>query len=213
MSSILQNGDAFHGISVFGRGVFTNAEHGETYAGQCKDGYACGLGVLTCSGGSKEYAEHGPDGQCEGRYLERDADGSTDYFLWERGKAKEYARVFADGGTCEYNGVACVPDDPRLLALIAQVAPVEVRSAARAPHPPLAAHSPPSNRPMDRPACFPPRRRWRPPWPPRCTPIHCRWCLRDTTQQQPHCKARPHSDACTGLSRSALTRGAYPLAP
>jgi hypothetical protein len=49
MSSILQNGDNYHGISVFGRGVFTNDEDGETYAGQCKDGHACGLGVATWS--------------------------------------------------------------------------------------------------------------------------------------------------------------------
>jgi hypothetical protein len=35
-----------------------------------------------------------------------------------------------------------------------QVAPVEVRPAAPALHPPLARHSPPSNRPMDQPARF-----------------------------------------------------------
>ena len=36
MSSIIRDGDTFHGISVFGRGVFTD-EIGWTYAGQCKD--------------------------------------------------------------------------------------------------------------------------------------------------------------------------------
>ena len=46
MSSIIREGDTFHGISVFGRGVFTD-EDGRTYAGQHSDGYACGLGVLT----------------------------------------------------------------------------------------------------------------------------------------------------------------------
>ncbi len=143
MSSITQNGDAFHGISVFGRGVFTRDKRGtRTYAGQCKDGYACGLGVLTWSYGDKEYAEHGPGGQVDGRYLERDEDGDTYYLLFERGEPKEGALVRADG-TCNYNGFACAPDDPRLLALIAQVAPVEVRPAAPAPHPPLAPHSPP----------------------------------------------------------------------
>jgi hypothetical protein len=155
MSSIIRNGDTFHGISVFGRGVFTNDEHGLTYAGQCKDGYACGLGVLTCSDGDKVYAEHGPDGQCDGRCLWRTAVGDTWYNLCERGKMKDFVRVFADG-RCMYNGEACAPDDPRVLALIAQVAPVEVRPASPAPHPPHAAHSPPSHRPMDRPARFAP---------------------------------------------------------
>ena len=68
MSSILRNGETFHGISVFGRGVFTN-NNGSTYAGQHRDGHACGLGVRTYSNKSKVYAEHGPDGQYHGRYL------------------------------------------------------------------------------------------------------------------------------------------------
>jgi hypothetical protein len=143
MSSIIALGETYRGISVEGRGVFTNNQHGSTYAGQCKDGYACGLGVVTYSSGSKEYAEHGPDGKFDGRWLSRWADGNTWYFLWERGEPKEIARVPADGD-CEYNGEACAPDDPRLLALIAQVAPVEVRPAARAPHPPPARHSDPT---------------------------------------------------------------------
>ena len=145
MSSIIREGDTYHGISVFGRGVFTDDEYGRTYAGQCKDGHACGLGVLTYSRGSREYAEHGPDGQRDGRYLERNADGHTRYRLFERGKRKEHARVRADG-RCNYNGVACAPDDPRLLALIAQVVPVEFRAAAPAPHSPLAPHLPPCPR-------------------------------------------------------------------
>jgi hypothetical protein len=155
MSSIIRDGDTFHGISVDGRGVFSNHSYGRnTYAGQHKDGHACGLGVATYSNGTKVYAEHGPDGQFDGRwYLLRYADGDTGYGLFERGKQKDSAFVSANGH-CMYNGVACAPDNPRLLALIAQVAPVEVRPAARAPHPPLAAHSPASNRPMDRPARF-----------------------------------------------------------
>ena len=132
MSSIIRDGDTYHGISVFGRGVLTNNMYGgRTYTGQHRDGHACGLGVLTWSDGSKVYAEHGPDGQCDGRYLVRWA-GGTRYNLYERGKRKEYGRVYA-GGRCTYNYVACAPDDPRLLALIAQVAPVEVRPAAPAP--------------------------------------------------------------------------------
>jgi hypothetical protein len=137
MSSIILRGDTFHGICVAGRGAFRNDEVGTTYAGQCKDGYACGLAVLTTPNGSKVYAEHGPDGKFDGRFLGRFAGGATNYFLFEPGKSKEFARVFADG-RCTYNGVACAPDDPRWLALLALVAPVEVRPTARAPHPPIA---------------------------------------------------------------------------
>jgi hypothetical protein len=134
LSSIIRDGDTFHGISVESRGVFTD-KRGRTYAGQCRAGYACGLGVLTWSDGNKDYAEHGPDGQYDGRWLKRFADGDIYYTLYERGgESKESAVVFADG-RCTYNYVACAPDDPRLLALIAQVAPVEVRPAAQAPHP------------------------------------------------------------------------------
>ncbi len=157
MSSINTRGDTFHGSSVFGRGVFTIENGRWAYAGQCKDGHVCGLAV-TFSDGPKEYAEHGPDGQFDGRWLRRIANGNTYYRLYERGKQKEHAYVFADG-YCEYNNEDCAPDDPRLLALIAQVGPVEVRAAARPPLPPLASHSPPSNRPMDRPVRFCRRRR------------------------------------------------------
>ena len=157
MSSIIEDGDTYHGISVFGRGVFAHDEYGRIYAGQCKDGYACGLGVLTYFDGStKEYAEHGPDGKCDGRYLLRIADGHTFYYLYERGgNLKEHAVVYADG-LCSHNGVACEPDDPRLLVLIAQVAPVEVRPKLLPPTRHSPAHSPPSNHPMDRPARFAP---------------------------------------------------------
>jgi hypothetical protein len=136
MSSITRRGETFHGISVESRGVFTDDRRGfvQTYAGQCKDGYACGLGVATWSNGTKTYAEHGPDGEFDGRHLRRCPSGDTGYRLYERGGMKDFALVFADG-RCKYNGVACAPDDPRLRALIAQVAPVEVRPAAPAPHP------------------------------------------------------------------------------
>ena len=156
MSSIILRVDTFHGISVFGRGVFTNDKYGgRTYAWQCKDGHACGLGVLTWSRGSKGYTEHGPDGKYDGWFLLRLADGDSVYGMFERGKPKEDAVVLADS-TCLYHGVACAPDDPRLLALIAHVAPVEVRPAAPAPTLQAPAHSPPSNGPMDQPAHFAP---------------------------------------------------------
>jgi hypothetical protein len=140
MSSIIRVGEAYHGINVFGRGVFTD-EFGFSYAGQIRDGYACGLGVLTYSDGYNEYAEHGPDGQFDGRCLLRYAHGDTGYRLYERGKPKDITVVYADVH-CVYNGVACTPDDPCVLALIAHVAPVEVRPAARAPHPPSPATGP-----------------------------------------------------------------------
>ncbi len=210
MSSIIRDGDTFHGISVFGRGVFTDDTY-DTYAGQCKDGHACGLGVTTRSNGTKIYAEHGPDGQFDGRCLHRWADGDTWYRLCERGKRKESTYVHADG-TCMYNGVACAPDDPRLLALIAQVAPVEVRPA---PYPPLATRQPTRHQAIVR---------WigRLVLPPQAlaaavaTEVHPhsarrRWWLRDTDQQQPHCKAHPHSDACTGFVAVLVSREARAL--
>jgi hypothetical protein len=173
MSSIIRDGDTFHGISVFGRGVFTNDEDGRvTYAGQHRDGYACGLGVATSSDGSngwKVYAEHGPDGKYDGRRLVCWADGRTLYFLFERGEQKDWARVSA-AGRCVYKGLDCAPDDPRLLALIAQVAPVEVCPAARATHPPLLPTRPQAIVRWTKPARFAPRRRWRRPLPPRCIP-------------------------------------------
>jgi hypothetical protein len=134
MSSIIRDGGTYHGISVFGRGAFTHEDEDDTmtYAGQCKDGHACGLGVVTYSGGTKVYTEHGPDEQYDGRCLYRWVDAGTYYCLFERGKRKESADVFANG-RCMYNFVDCAPDDPRLLALIAQVAPVEVRPDAPAP--------------------------------------------------------------------------------
>jgi hypothetical protein len=198
MSSIIRDGDTYHGISVQSRGVFTNNKYGGlTYAGQCRDGYACGLGVITWSNGHKFYAEHGPDGKYDGRCLGRYANGATYDRLYERGKQKAYAYVLADGTYCNYNGEVCAPDDPRLLALIAQVAPVEVRPAAQAPTRYSARHSHSSNRPMDQPARFAPGRRSRRPWPPRCIPTpHAVAGGRAThPNHQSHCNARPRSDA------------------
>jgi hypothetical protein len=161
MSSIIRRGGTFHGastfnasvtplgdISVFGLGVFTD-EYGWTYAGQYRDGYACGLGVATWRNGYKEHAEHGPDGECDGRWLRRVANDFTFYRLFDRGEEKDFVHVEADG-RCKYNNVDCAPDDPRLLALIAQVLPVEVRPAAPARHPQSPATRLQSKRPMRR---------------------------------------------------------------
>ena len=210
MSSIIRDGDTYHGISVAGRGVFTDNVNGSvTYAGQCKGGYACGLGVATYSNGDKVYADHGPDGKYDGRCLGRFAHGDTYYYLYKRGKQKDSAIVSADG-TCMYNGEDCAPHDPRLLALIVQVAPVEVRPAARAPHPPLASPLAPKPSSDGSAGSFCPRRRWRPPWPPRCIPhaARRRWWLCDTAQQQRHCKARV---ACTDRFAVLVSQEAPPF--
>jgi hypothetical protein len=189
--------------------VFTSDKYGWTYAGQCKDGYACGLGVLTWSGG-KVYAEYGPDGEYDGRRLERFAKGDTEYYLFERGgKRKDYAYVYADG-RCTYSGEDCAPDDPRLLALIAQVAPVEVRAAAPAPHPLLGPPLAPKQSSDGSAGSFCSRRRWRPPWPPRCIPMPHAVAGRCATQpnHQSRCNARPRSDACTDRFAEVVTREA-----
>jgi hypothetical protein len=166
MSSIIWNGRTYHGISADGRGVFTDG--GWTYAGQHRDGYACGLAVVTDGVWTTYYAEHGPDGQYDGRYMEHFEQGHifcTTYSLYERGKENDLAKV-SDLGKCEYNGKDCAPDDPRFLALKALVAPVEVRPAA--PNPQSS-----STRPQAIVRCagsFCTRRRSRTPKPPRCTP-------------------------------------------
>ncbi len=188
MFSITRRGDTFHGISVGGRGVFTN-KNGKTYAGQHKDGYACGLGTVTYSDGTKVHAEYGSDGEFDGRYLLRYAHGATGYGLFKRGKQKAGAVVSADG-RCKYDE-DCAPDDPRVLALIAQVAPVEVRPAAPAPtrhRPPLA----PQQSSDGSAGSFCLRRRWRPPWPPRCTPMPhavagCRATQRNSSRTASKC--------------------------
>jgi hypothetical protein len=220
MSSIIRDGGTFHGISVESRGVFTHDQFGFTYAGQIRDGYACGLGVATWSDGAKIYAEHGPGGEYDGRWLRRYADGDTAYRLLEppnvpasTGKVKGDARVFPDG-TCTYNGEACAPDDPRVLALIAQVGPVEVRPAARATHPPSARHSDPTQSSDGSAGSFCPRRRWRLPPPRRCipTPHAVAGGCATHPNHQSHCNARPRSDALHGpFWRSGHTGG--PLAP
>jgi hypothetical protein len=218
MSSIIWNGDTFHGISVESRGVFTHQWFGtRTYAGQIRDGHACGLGVLTWPDGTKDYAEYGPDGKYDGRRLVRHADGDpffedrwaggdTDYNLFERGERKEYARVSANG-RCTYYGEVCAADDPRLLALIAQVAPVEVRPAAPAPHPLLGPPLAPKQSSEESADSFCPRRRWRRPWPRRCIPMPHTVAGGRATQpnHQTHCNARPRSDACTDRFAEVVT--------
>ena len=92
-----------------------------TYAGQCKDGCACGLGVATSPGRRvyydhgpnaqcKVYADHGPTGRFDGRNLvcwtrwPPPCRRPTVYGLYdsERGERRDYV-VFSDG-RCKYNG-------------------------------------------------------------------------------------------------------------
>ena len=127
-----------HGIGSRDRGVFKNST--VTYGGQIRDGFACGLGVLDFSpynaldfspwnGDTKIYAEYGPDGKCHGRYLDR-GYGSAGYYVFEHGEVKE--RGWTGSAGSEYDGAFCAADNPRLLALIAHVAPVEAPARAAA---------------------------------------------------------------------------------
>ncbi len=53
--------------------------------------------------GRKEYAEYGPDGEYHGRNLSRWPEGhigDTGYYLFERGKQKEYVVVFTPASSC-----------------------------------------------------------------------------------------------------------------
>jgi hypothetical protein len=129
LSSIIREECKYNGVSVLGRGVFTDMDD-RRYAGQCKGGYACGLGVLTGRDGTRSYSEYGCDGWC-GRSLARNSvNGCTSYFL-VRG-AENHRLVVSADGFCMYNWDVCAPDDPRLLALIAHVAPVEALASAAA---------------------------------------------------------------------------------
>lgn len=110
------------------------------------------LGVLTSHINTEyaehEYAEHGPDGHFDGPHLALSAWGTRDFRVFRHGEEIEYSSVRPGGSWtgCTYKYVACAPDDPRLLALIAQVAPVDVRSASTAPSPVLATLSRRNNR-------------------------------------------------------------------
>jgi hypothetical protein len=133
MSTIMRDGHTFHGVGVCGYGVFVcKGLFIETcrYSGQIRDGHACGLGVLERDCG-KCYAEYGPDGKIHGRYLylSSEANGLAGYILFERGVPQDRAWVHhtSEG---EYNGEYCAPDDPRILALIARVAPVQASANA-----------------------------------------------------------------------------------
>ena len=128
--SIVRNGYTFRGTGVVDRGLFTDRS-GETYAGQIKDGFACGLGVTACSG-SIIYAEHGPDGKFDGRYLDKSTSGMfTGYIVFERGVRKQQVWLWADG-ECHYNDEECALYDPRVLALIEHVGPVQALASAAA---------------------------------------------------------------------------------
>ena len=129
LSSIRIEECNFNGISVVGRGVFADME-GRRYAGQCKGGYARGLGVLTARDGTQSYSEYCPNGKLYYRSLARTSNGDTSYLL-VHGDKKHKLVVFADG-RCMYNMASCAPDDPGVLALIGLVAPIEALASAAA---------------------------------------------------------------------------------
>jgi len=130
LSSIRIEECNFNGISVVGRGVFTDMK-GRRYAGQCKGGYARGLGVLTARDGTKSYSEYGPNGKLDCRSLARTSVNGDTYYLLVHGDKKHRLVLFADG-RCTYNMASCAPDDPGVLALIGHVAPIEALASAAA---------------------------------------------------------------------------------
>ena len=199
MTSIPHDRDTFHGFSVNGRGVFL-CEEGVTrhcvrvYAGQNPSHFANALGVLTIPDGyGKIYAELDCDGKYHGWNI-RESKSRRRYALYDRGNMKDSVALLTTG-KCVYNDEVCARDDPRLVAFIALVAPVEVLPATAALYP----SSPnPRHRAIvvDLPARFAPagardgcRQRGAP------HGTRCRWWVYDTTQQQPHCQARARSDA------------------
>jgi hypothetical protein len=164
-ASIIWLESVLRGTSDRELGVFTDINDKYTYAGQHRAGHVYGCGVITentgYSAGSKIYAEYGADGRYSGRCVRRSggasgsdfdvlahrsdrSEGWTEYTLYEHGEDKASVSVSSSGG-CQYRdgegrgtfgrGESCKRDDPRVLKLIAQIAPVEVRRAAPAAHP------------------------------------------------------------------------------
>ena len=108
--SIRASGYTLYGVGCSDNGVFKDYKNGVTYAGQMRDGHACGLGVLDFGNGHKIYAEYGPYGEDDGRHLDRYGT-SADYTVFERGRYKEAGWVAGPGnGECEYNHAKCAPD-------------------------------------------------------------------------------------------------------
>ena len=141
MASIPYGRDIFHGFSVAGRGVFL-CEEGfncvRVYAGQNPSRFAYALGVLTNAvaygiGYGKIYAELDFDGKYHGRNL-REYKSRRIYAEYDRGNMKDSVALFTNG-KCVYNHEVCARDDPRLLAFLKLVAPVEVLPATAALYP------------------------------------------------------------------------------
>ena len=147
VTSVLCDGDVFHGFTVNRLGVFIDEDNFtgtpvvKKFAGRIvKDGRydVPRLGVLTLSqrsGNSYNFFERGPFGVLDGRVVRALSD-RTVYCLYESGNMKASAVVHASG-RCWYNEMMCPPYYPPLLAFIAQVAPVQVRPATAAPSPGL----------------------------------------------------------------------------
>ena len=156
VTSVLCDGDVFHGFTVNRLGVFIDEDNFtgtpvvKKFAGRIvKHGRydVPRLGVLTLSqrsGNSYNFFERGPFGVLDGRVVRALSD-RTVYCLYESGNMKASAVVHASG-RCTYNDEICAPHHPPFLAIIAQVGPVEVRPATAAPSPGLATLSRRSNR-------------------------------------------------------------------
>ena len=141
MTSIPYGRDTLHGFSVAGRGVFL-CEEGfncvRVYAGQNPSRFAYALGVLTNPvaygiGYGKIYAELDFDGKYHGRNM-REYKPRRICALYDRGNMKDSVALLTNG-KCVYNHEVCARDDPRLLAFLKLVAPVEVLPATAALYP------------------------------------------------------------------------------
>ena len=141
MTSIPYRRDIFHGVSVAGRGVFL-CEEGfncvKVFAGQNPSRFAYALGVLTIPpayriGYGRIYAELDVDGDFHGRNIREYKDRRI-YAEYDCGNMKDSVALLTNG-KCVYNNEICARDEPRLLAFIALVAPVEVLPATAAPYP------------------------------------------------------------------------------
>ena len=218
VTSVLCDGDVFHGFTVNRLGVFIDEDNFtgtpvvKKFAGRIvKDGRydVPRLGVLTLSqrsGNSYNFFERGPFGVLDGRVVRALSD-RTVYCLYESGNMKASAVVHASG-RCWYNEMMCPPYYPPLVAFIAEVAPVKVRPATAAPSPGHATLSRRSYRGFAGSVC--PRRRSRQLSPATYTPSPhvCPSWVCDTSQQQLHCKARARTARGCAVSITRSVRQA-----
>ncbi len=74
-----------------------------------------------------------PTGSSTGVALVCTAGGDTRYYLYEHGRTKEQAVLYANG-TCEYDGETCRADYAPFVQLQAKVLPIKARPPLVPPH-------------------------------------------------------------------------------